>query len=116
MTMAYFFEPFGKMIKSFAARNVVNEQSAGSAAVVASGDGSEGLLAGCIPNLEFDLFVADSDSASAEFDADGQIVVIAESFVGELQKQTGFADDKHFASVEICQNMRHFHSKQLCKD
>lgn len=66
------------MREGVAPRDVVDQERAGGAAKVGFGDGAERLLAGCVPDLEFDLFgvvggVA-GDDAGAEFDADGDVV------------------------------------------
>lgn len=55
--------------------DVVDEDGAGSAAVVGARDGSEALGAGCVPELELDASAAragaELDDAGGEFDADG---------------------------------------------
>ncbi len=79
------------MLEGVSTRDVVDEERAGRATVVGAGDGAEGLLAGRVPDLEFDLFVGDGDHACAEFDADGEVVDGLEAFVGELEEEAGFA-------------------------
>ena len=54
---------------------------------VGPGNGPETLLAGGIPNLEFDGLSFHTECFRSEFDSDGGVIVLFELFVGELQHQ-----------------------------
>ena len=44
-----------------------------------------------IPDLKFDLFVIDNNHSCTELDANGQVMDWLETFVRELQQQTGLS-------------------------
>lgn len=71
-------EPLLHVREGIASRDVVDQERARGAAKVRFGDGAERLLAGCVPDLELDLFVVVGgvawDYAGAEFDTDGDVV------------------------------------------
>jgi hypothetical protein len=46
----------------------------------------------CVPDLQFDCFFSDGDHLGSEFDADGDLVLLSEAVVDELQQQAGLAD------------------------
>ena len=80
-----FFEPATEVLKGIATGNVVDEESASSAAVVAASDAAKGFLSRRVPDLELDLgVVGDGNHAGAEFDANRQIVDWLEALVCEL--------------------------------
>jgi len=45
-----------------------------------------------VPDLQLDIFLSDLDSARAEFNSNGQVVLLAEALVCELEEETGFTD------------------------
>ena len=53
--------------------------------VVGVGNGSESLLAGGVPDLQFDVFVIGVDGFEAEINTDGGHVVFVELVVGETE-------------------------------
>jgi hypothetical protein len=40
----------------------------------------------CVPDLQFDCFFSDGDHLGSEFDADGDLVLLSEAVVDELQQ------------------------------
>ena len=62
-----------------------------SSTVVSTGDGTETLLAGSVPDLEFALVVVHFEGFEFEVDADGRRVVLVVGVVGEAQEDPGFA-------------------------
>ena len=87
-----FLEPAGQVRESVAPRDVIDEQGTGCAAVVRSRDALEGLLARRVPDLQLDVLLLDLDCAGAELDTDGQVVLLAEPLVRELEQQAGLSD------------------------
>ena len=77
-------EPIREVIEGFPASDIVHEQRARGASVVASRDGSERLLACGVPDLQFDLLGVDGDHSCAELDADGEVMHRLEALVREL--------------------------------
>lgn len=85
-------EPGRQVVERLAARNVVHQQGTGRTPVVRSGNRTERLLAGRVPNLQLDLLAVDGDHPGAELDADRQVMNRLEALVGELEQQAGLAD------------------------
>jgi len=46
----------------------------------------------CVPDLEFDVFIVDLEVSSPEFHPDGQVMLLSESFVCELEEEARFTD------------------------
>ncbi len=74
--------------------------------VVRVGNGSESLLPGGIPDLQFDIFGVAVDSFESEIDADGGHVVFVELVIGEPEEKTrladrGIADNDVFEKVVV---------------
>ena len=63
-------KPAGNVRERVPRRNIVHQQRARGAAVVAAGDRAEALLASGVPNLQLDDLPADLDESRAELDAD----------------------------------------------
>ena len=80
------------MLKGVSSSNVVDQQSSRRAAVVTTGDASEGFLSRRVPDLQLDQFVVQVHHAGAEFDANGQVMDGLEALVGELKQQTRLSD------------------------
>lgn len=80
------------MRERIASGYIVDKQSTRSSTVVGTSDGLERFLSGCVPDLEFDVFLCNLDGSSAKLDANGQIVLLSESLVSKLKKQAGLAD------------------------
>ena len=90
--------------ETLAVRDVVGDDDAVRALVVAAGDGLEALLAGRVPDLQLDRLAVDLDRADLEVDADGRHEVVCEHVVRESQQQRGLADagvadQQHFEQV-----------------
>ena len=79
------------MSERVSARNVVHQERTGCATVVAPRNGLERFLAGRVPNLQLDVLCVDLDGASSELNADGEVVLLAEALVSELEQQAGLA-------------------------
>lgn len=45
------------MFEGIATGNVVNEERTRRTAIVRAGDGTEGFLAGCVPDLELNVYI-----------------------------------------------------------
>ena len=80
------------MCERVASRNVINEEGARRAAVIRPCDTLERLLAGRVPDLQLDVLLLDLDRAGSKLDSDGQVVLLAEPLVCELEEQAGLAD------------------------
>eukprot|EP00581_Thalassiosira_minuscula_P028360 CAMPEP_0183753346 /NCGR_PEP_ID=MMETSP0739-20130205/2881_1 /TAXON_ID=385413 /ORGANISM="Thalassiosira miniscula, Strain CCMP1093" /LENGTH=229 /DNA_ID=CAMNT_0025989815 /DNA_START=524 /DNA_END=1213 /DNA_ORIENTATION=- len=87
-----FLEPSSKVFEGVPSGDVVDKEGAGGAAVVGSGDGSEGFLSGRVPYLKLDRFIRNINHTCAEFDANGEVMDRLEAFVGELKEEAGFAN------------------------
>ena len=87
--------------------DIVNQQGAGSAAVIAACDAAEALLPRRVPELELDAFAggagADADDAAAEFDADGLRGEDAEFLAYEAVEETGFAGARGTEEDDLCE-------------
>ena len=46
----------------------------------------------CVPDLELDVFLVDLNGASTEFHPDGQVMLLSEALVSELQQQAALTD------------------------
>jgi len=90
--LARLLQPPREVVERVTAGDVVDEQRARGAAIEATGDGAERLLAGCVPDLKLDGVAVDRVEAGAELDADGEVVQGLEALVGELQEQARLAD------------------------
>ena len=73
------------MSERVAPRDVVDQQGASCASVVAPRDGLEGLLTSGVPDLQLDVLLVDLDCARTELDSNGQIVLLSESLVCKLE-------------------------------
>ena len=80
------------MIKRFFSSNIIHEQCSGSASVIAAGNTFKGFLSSGIPDLQLNVLIINLHSATAEFDANGQVMLLAEALVSELQQQARFAN------------------------
>jgi len=85
--LSCFLEPSPQVFEGFSSCDVVDEEGAGGAAVVGSGDGAEGFLAGRVPYLKLDGFISNINHPRTKFDANGKIMDRLETFVGELEKE-----------------------------
>jgi len=85
-------QPRRQVFESLTPSDVVDEQTARSAAVIRASDRTKLFLASRVPDLELDLGVVDGDRSRAELDSDREVVDRLETLVCELQKQTGFPD------------------------
>ena len=65
--------------------DIIDEEGANRAAIVGSRDGSEILLAGCVPDLQLDIFIIDGDGLRSELNPDGHIVSGASFILDVLQ-------------------------------
>lgn len=63
------FEPFGDILKSGSSCKIKNNKSAWSSFIISVSYGSESFLTGCIPNLNFDFMVLESNSFSCELNS-----------------------------------------------
>ena len=73
------------MIKRFFPSNIIHEECASSASVVATSYALERLLAGGVPDLQFYVFVINFHRTTAEFYSDRQAVLLPESLVSVLK-------------------------------
>ena len=67
-------EPLLNVGEGLLACNIVAEEDAVRTPVENSGDWSKGLLAGGVPNLQFDDLLVDLDHEAAEFHADRHLM------------------------------------------
>lgn len=80
------------MCERVASRYVINEEGARRTAIIRPCDALERLLAGRVPNLQFDVLLLDLDRAGSKLDANGQVVLLTEPLICELEEQAGLAD------------------------
>ncbi len=59
--------------------------------VVSVGNGSESLLPGGIPDLEFNIFTVGIDSFESEIDTNGSHVVLIELVISKPEQETWFS-------------------------
>lgn len=67
-------------------RDIINKQDTHGASVVSGGDGAETLLAGGIPDLEFNALAVEFDGADFEVDSDGGDEGRGEGVLAETQQ------------------------------
>ena len=48
----------------------------------------ETFLAGCVPNLQFDILVVNFHSSASELNSDCQVMLLPETLVSKLEEQT----------------------------
>lgn len=53
-----------------------------------------------IPDLQLDIFVGNLDCSGTELDTDGQIMLLSEAFVCELQQQARFTDT-YYSKISV---------------
>ena len=75
------------MREGISASNVVDKECSGCSTIVGTSDALERLLACGVPYLQLDVLVVDLNCAGAELNTDGQVVLLAEPFVGELEQK-----------------------------
>ena len=80
------------MCERVASRYVINEEGARRTAIIGPCDALERLLAGRVPNLQLYVLFLDLDSAGSKLDANGQVVLLTEPLICELEEQAGLAD------------------------
>lgn len=84
-------QPLGHIIERVSVGDVVNQNHPDGPPIVRSRDGLEGLLPGGIPDLQFYLFVLNSDDFGPEFYTNGGVVIELKFLLEELQEETGLA-------------------------
>eukprot|EP00211_Chloroparvula_japonica_P005776 CAMPEP_0119155276 /NCGR_PEP_ID=MMETSP1310-20130426/51661_1 /TAXON_ID=464262 /ORGANISM="Genus nov. species nov., Strain RCC2339" /LENGTH=374 /DNA_ID=CAMNT_0007147867 /DNA_START=98 /DNA_END=1222 /DNA_ORIENTATION=+ len=94
-------EPFGDVVKRFLVRDIVHDDDAVGATIVATGDSTETLLACRVPNLKFDFDSPDVHGLDFEIDTNRGDETVCENVVGEPKQQAGLAntrvtDDQQF--------------------
>jgi hypothetical protein len=72
------------MLKGVSSGNVIDKQCPSGTAVIASGNGSKGLLASRVPNLQLYQLVLEINHASAKLNANRQVVDGLKSLISEL--------------------------------
>jgi len=87
-----FFEPSCQVGESVSSRDVVDEKSTGRASVIRSRDRLKRFLASGVPDLQLNVFLLDLNGASTELNSNGQIVLLTEPLIRELEEETGFSD------------------------
>jgi len=88
--LAGILEPASQVVKGFSPGNIIDKQSTSSTSVIRASDGSEGLLTSSVPNLKLDGLVINSDHASSELDANGEVMHWLEPLVRKLQQKARF--------------------------
>jgi len=83
-----FVQPLLHIVEGIGIRHVVNNNDTVGTTVVGRGDGSETLLSGSIPNLQFDSFCFQFNSANFEIDTNGGNVGFGVGIISKSQKQT----------------------------
>lgn len=87
-----FFEPSGEVGECVPSRDVVDEECAGRTSVIRSRDRLKGFLASGVPDLQLNVFLLDLNGTSTKLNSDGQIVLLTESLIRELEEETGFSN------------------------
>lgn len=100
------FQPFFDVAEGLFVGDIVDQESGSRRAVIASGDGLEGLLAGRIPDLQLDAGVGGLDDFGPELNADGDFMLLPEGAIDELEEKAalpdaGVADDDVFKQVVV---------------
>lgn len=85
-------EPAPHAVEGGSAGDIIDNESADSAAVVGGGNGAESLLAGGVPNLSLDFLGIDLQALGLELDAYGGLGVHIELVASIAGKEVGFAD------------------------
>ena len=77
-------QPGGQVVEGVPPCDVIDEEGACRTPVVGPRNGPEGFLAGCVPNLELDLFAIDINHARSELNTNCQVMHRLKPFVCEL--------------------------------
>lgn len=102
-----FFEPILNVREGVLASNIIDEKGPDGTPVVGSCDRSEVLLAGSIPNLEFNTFLLDGNGLGAKLHSDCYIVGCSRLILDELEHHAGFPharvpDHDELEQVMVC--------------
>jgi hypothetical protein len=104
--VAKFFQPSCDIIISLVFADIVDEQSANSAAVICRSNSPVPLLACCIPNLGFDRLGINLKGPGSEFDTNGGLGIQVELISGKTAQQirlsnTGITDKNNCIGKEV---------------
>ena len=81
------FKPFGRTLERVPSSDVVDKEGTDGSSVVGPCDAPERLLPSCVPNLQLHCIAfVQIDRSRAELNANGQLVVVLEALVGELEE------------------------------
>ena len=72
--------------------HVIGQKDPVGSFIVRTGDGPKPLLAGCVPNLQFDYISIKSHGFKSEVDSDGSQVALLESIIGEPSEDGRLSD------------------------
>ena len=89
--LAHLLEPPSQVREGVSARNIIHQKGSSRAAIVRSRNAFKGLLACSVPDLQLNVFFVDLNRASSELHANCEVMLLAESFVSELQQKTRFS-------------------------
>lgn len=87
-----FLQPLLDVVEGLLVGDVVHDDDAVGASVVAAGDGAETLLASSVPNLELDLDSADGNGPDLEVDTDRRDEGVGEDVVRETEQKAALSD------------------------
>jgi hypothetical protein len=90
--IAQLFQPACDVLICLVLRDVVDKQRAHSTTVVCAGDSTVALLPCCVPDLCFDGFGVDLDTAGSELDADCGLAVEIELVASESGEEVGLSN------------------------
>eukprot|EP00353_Schmidingerella_taraikaensis_P008770 CAMPEP_0185581810 /NCGR_PEP_ID=MMETSP0434-20130131/19052_1 /TAXON_ID=626734 ORGANISM="Favella taraikaensis, Strain Fe Narragansett Bay" /NCGR_SAMPLE_ID=MMETSP0434 /ASSEMBLY_ACC=CAM_ASM_000379 /LENGTH=138 /DNA_ID=CAMNT_0028200439 /DNA_START=703 /DNA_END=1119 /DNA_ORIENTATION=+ len=89
--LLYLLEPAAEVLEGFVASDVVCEEDAVGAAIENSRHRLKRFLPRGVPNLEFDDFSIDQEAVAAEFDANGDLVLLLELVVHDALHEARLA-------------------------
>ena len=85
-------QPVLQGVKGTPGSQVEDQKGSDRTSVVGSGDRPERLLAGGVPDLQFDLTVVNFDTASSELYSQGGLMLILEPIFKEPEQKATLAD------------------------
>lgn len=82
------FKPINYIYESIISSNIICQKNAMSSSVKNSSYGTEGFLAGCVPNLKFHNLLINLSDKRSEFNTNSYLMLYFELIIHDSSKQT----------------------------
>jgi len=90
--LLYFFKPIQTVLESLLSRDVIGKEHTVSTSVEDSGNGTEGLLSGCVPDLQLYYFLLNLNYKCAELHTYCHLMLYFEIVVHNTCKKATLAN------------------------